>query len=382
MEKIRPIRIMHVIARMNVGGPAVLVHDLINSIDKTNFEVVLVTGYCEDDERDYLADFPPNFEVIQILGLGRSISPISDALAFLRLVSEIKKFAPDIVHTHTAKAGVLGRIAGLIAKPSARRIHTYHGHLLHGYFGRGKTRLVIGIEKMLGWFSHRLVSIGTNVMRDLLDVGIGTEGKFRVIFPGLQPMQVLPNHEARQQLELDQGKLYLVFVGRLTHIKRPDRLIEVIAELAPDYPRLHLLVAGRGELFDSAKAEAESRNLPITFYGWRKDIPRILSASDIAILCSDNEGIPLTLIQASQARLPIVSTNVGSVSDIVKNNENGFLVDCSSHELAQAIKKLIENEDLRLEYGQIGKNRSAELFSSNKMVEMHENLYREMSEKF
>jgi glycosyltransferase involved in cell wall biosynthesis len=375
METERTPRVMHVIARMNVGGPAVLVADLIRSVDSSKFVQVLVTGYCHKNEVDYLDEVAKDVKAVRIVGLGRSVSVTKDLLAFARLIQEIKRFDPDVIHTHTAKAGVLGRIAGLIAKPSAKRVHTYHGHLLHGYFGKGRTRIVIAIERLLGWISHGLVSIGTKGMKDLLKVGIGSDGKFLVIFPGLQDLSVIPKVQARKELGLDPEKLYVIFVGRLTQIKRPERLVEITAELRRDYPNVHLLVAGAGELFESTKGVAESLGLPITFYGWRNDIERILSASDISILCSDNEGIPLTLIQSAQAGLPIVSTDVGSVSDIVKHGINGTLVGCSSMELAGALKVLIKDSDLRTRYGAAGKARASEFFTWRSMIAAHEKLY-------
>jgi glycosyltransferase involved in cell wall biosynthesis len=378
MENQRSLRVMHVIARMNVGGPAVLVADLMRSVDSGKFEQVLVTGYCDENESDYLDEVATDIQAVRIVGLGRSVSVIKDLLAFVGLIREIKRFNPDVIHTHTAKAGVLGRIAGLIAKPSAKRVHTYHGHLLHGYFGAGKTRVVVVIEKILSWISHGLISIGTSVMNDLLKVGVGKAVKFHVIFPGLQDLDVMPKAQAQSELGLDPDKLYVVFVGRLTQIKRPDRLVEIAAELKKHYPHVHLLVAGAGELFDATKNAAESQELPMTFYGWRNDIARILCASDIAVLCSDNEGIPLTLIQAAQAGLPIVSTDVGSVSDIVKHQEGGLLVGCSSTELANGLKVLIEDADLRVRYGAAGRARATQFFSSKSMVQAHENLYRDL----
>jgi len=378
MENQGSLRVMHVIARMNVGGPAVLVADLIRSVDSRKFEQLLVTGYCDENESDYLDEVATDIKAVRIVGLGRSVSVIKDLLAFTGLIREIKNFNPDVIHTHTAKAGVLGRIAGLIAKRSAKRVHTYHGHLLQGYFGAGKTRVVVVIERFLGCFSHGLISIGTSVMKDLLKVGIGSESKFHVIFPGLQELDVMPRAQARTELGLDPEKLYLVFVGRLTQIKRPDRLVEIAAELKKDYPNVHLLVVGAGELFDSTKSVSESQNLPTTFYGWRNDIARILCASDIAVLCSDNEGIPLTLIQAAQAGLPIVSTDVGSVGDIVKRGINGNLVGCSSKELADALRVFIGDADLRARFGAAGKARAVEFFSSKSMVAAHEKLYTDL----
>lgn len=381
METERPLRVMHVIARMNVGGPAVLVADLMRSIDSCEFEQFLVTGFCDENESDYLDEVATDVTAVRIIGLGRSVSVFKDLMAIAGLIREIKKFDPDLIHTHTAKAGALGRIAGLVTKPSASRVHTYHGHLLHGYFGKAKTRLVIGIEKFLGSISHGLISIGTHVMKDLLDVGIGSEAKFHVIFPGLQDLGAIPKIQARSELGLDSDKLYIVFVGRLTQVKRPDRLVEVAAELKKAHANVHILVAGAGELLDSTKRAAELQNLPMTFYGWRNDIARILCASDIAVLCSDNEGIPLTLIQAAQAGLPIVSTDVGSVNDIVQQGVNGILVGCHSKEIAEALSILIEDANLMAKYGEAGKARACEFFSSRSMVDAHEHLYKKLLNK-
>jgi glycosyltransferase involved in cell wall biosynthesis len=375
MSATHPIKILHIISRMNVGGPAILVADLMHSIDSNVFDQLLATGYCNYDEKEYLDVMKGDIRTIRISGLGRSVSVLKDLKAFTLLVREIKSFNPDVIHTHTAKAGVLGRLAGLMTNPWAKRVHTYHGHLLNGYFGSCKTRVVIVIEKILGRISHGLISVGTNVMEDLLTAGIGTRDKFHVIFPGLQTLDVMPKVKAQSELGLDPEKLYVVFVGRLTQIKRPDRLVEVAAELKKSYSNVQLLVTGGGELFELTKNNAESQELPITFYGWRNDIGRILCASDIAILCSDNEGIPLSLIQASQAGLPIVATDVGSVRDIVKHQEGGLLVGCSSGELVSGLKVLIEDPVLRAKYGAAGKARASEFFSSHSMVSAHENLY-------
>ena len=141
---------MQVIARMNVGGPAVLVADLMRNLDHRKFATLLVTGYCDENESDYLVEIAQDLAAVRITGLGRSVSPLKDLGAFFLLINEIRKFKPDVIHTHTAKAGVLGRLAGLVARPQAKRIHTFHGHLLHGYFSWSKTRLVILLEKLLG----------------------------------------------------------------------------------------------------------------------------------------------------------------------------------------------------------------------------------------
>jgi glycosyltransferase involved in cell wall biosynthesis len=375
MESSKSVKVMQVIARMNVGGPAVLVADLMRSLDSRKFSTVLVTGYCDENESDYLDEAAQDVVAIRIPGLGRSVSPLKDLGAFFLLIKEIRKFKPDVIHTHTAKAGVLGRLAGLIARPQAKRVHTFHGHLLHGYFSSNKTRLVILLEKVLGLITYKFVAIGNVVKYDLVRAGIAEVAKFEVIYPGLQELDRYPQAAARSALRLDPSKRYLVFVGRLTSIKRPERLINLARFLKDNYPDSWLLIAGAGELLESLSAQAKKDLLPVTFLGWRKDIGAILSASDMAVLCSDNEGIPLTLIQASQAGLPIVSTNVGSVSDIVINGTTGLLTEVSSKGLIEGVSMLLDNPALGQRFGKAGEERARGFFSSRAMMEHHERLY-------
>jgi glycosyltransferase involved in cell wall biosynthesis len=378
MKSESPKRVMQVIARMNVGGPAVLVADLVRNMDPQKVRSVLVTGYCDRNESDYLDEVAKDLVAIRVPGLGRSISPIRDLNALFLLIKEIRKFKPNVIHTHTAKAGVIGRVAGLIAAPRAKRVHTFHGHLLHGYFSSAKTQLVIFVEKLLALSTARLVAIGNSVKRDLLEVGVGNASKFEVIFPGLQSFQVHPKMKARQLLGLEPDKKYFVFVGRLTQIKRPDRLLDIARFLKVNYPDSHMLIAGAGELLATIKGKSDSEGLPMTFLGWRNDIDLILSAADIAILCSDNEGIPLTLIQAAQAGLPIISTDVGSVSDIVSHGVNGLLTETTSDGLISAAKSLLESTSMRDEFGKEGQKRAHQYFTSEAMVKHHERLYSQM----
>jgi len=375
MKTGHPIRVMQIIARMNVGGPAVLVADLMRSFDPKLVTAVLVTGYCDENESDYLDEVAKDVKVIRVPGFGRSISPLRDVNAFFLLIKEIRKFKPDVIHTHTAKAGVLGRVASLIAAPSAKRVHTFHGHLLHGYFSESKTRLVVFVEKFLAVITFRIIAIGNSVKKDLVDAAIGTDSKYEVIFPGLQPLKTYAKEEAKKSLDLESSKTYLVFVGRLTQIKRPDRLLEIARYLKVNHPDSQLLIAGAGELLATIEGVSGSEGLPMTFLGWRSDIDLILSAADIAILCSDNEGIPLTLIQASQAGLPIVSTDVGSVSDIVIDGFTGYLTEVSSEGLIQGIARLLAEPELRHIFGKAGEQRVRDFFSSESMVEHHQRLY-------
>lgn len=375
------MRIMQVIARMNVGGPAVIVAELMQGLDPAKFQAQLVTGYCDSGEADYLDEVAPDVPVTRVVGLGRSVSLIGDIKSFYKLINLIKEFRPDVIHTHTAKAGVLGRVTGLIAFPSSKRIHTFHGHLLNGYFPAWKTQLVIFTERFLALISTSLISIGNQVKSDLLSEKIGRANQYSVIFPGLPALEIKNKTYARIILNLEMDKTYLVFVGRLTQIKRPDRLIELARYLKVNHPKVQILIAGAGDKFTETQGCAIQESLPMIFLGWRHDISTVLSASDICILCSDNEGIPLALIQASQAGLPIVSTNVGSVSDIVLNGESGLLTETSSQSLIKALDELLADPLKMDRFGQAGKLRASHLFSLKGMIDAHEKLYSQAIQK-
>ena len=375
MESAGTIKVLQIIARMNVGGPAVIVADLMRGLDSSRFEQKLITGYCADNEADYLETVATDVKATRIGGLGRSISPMADARAFLKLIALIRRENPDVIHTHTAKAGVLGRLVAILAGSKALKVHTFHGHLLHGYFAGWKIKLVITIEKFLAARTDLLIAVGNQVKEDLLKAGIGKEEQYKVFYPGLPAPADIDRDEARKGIGLDLNAIYCTFVGRLTQIKRPDRLLDVVAACQARGLDLHFLVAGEGELFESSKARAHEEKLPVTFLGWRSDIDQLFAASDIAILTSDNEGIPLTLIQAAQAGLPIVAPGVGSISDIVENEVTGFLTAPQAADMASALSTLVTDSALRSKLGAAGKKRAHEYFSLERMLRDHTGIY-------
>jgi len=375
MESAGKIKVLQIIARMNVGGPAVIVADLMRGLDSSRFEQKLITGYCADNEADYLETVATDVKATRIGGLGRSISPMADARAFLKLIALIRCESPDVIHTHTAKAGVLGRMAAILAGSKALKVHTFHGHLLHGYFAGWKIKLVIAIEKFLAARTDILIAVGNQVRDDLLKVGIGTSEQYQVFYPGLPAPADIDRDDARKAIGLDRNAIYCTFVGRLTQIKRPDRLLDVVAACQARGLNLHFLVAGEGELFESSKARALHEKLPITFLGWRSDIDQLFAASDIAILTSDNEGIPLTLIQAAFAGIPIVAPRVGSIADIVIDGETGFITSTQAGAMASALSALVTDEDLREELGSVGRAHAEKHFSLEKSLADHSSLY-------
>lgn len=373
--KARKVRVLRIIARMNVGGPAVQVSGLMRGFDQAIFDQELLTGFCAADESDYLEKVATDVKAIRIDGLGRSIKPRADLTALFAIIKEIRRFKPDVIHTHTAKAGVVGRIASILSGHSSIRVHTFHGHLLHGYFGAGKTKLVILIEKFLAVFTDQLLAVGKKVQDDLVAVGIGNESKFAVMPPGLQLAKVPSKTEARLELGLDPDKTYCAFIGRITQIKRPDRFLDVVSKIKDAGTNVHFVIAGAGEQFDYCQDRATEENLPVTFLGWREDIEVVLAAADFVILTSDNEGTPLSLIQAGMVGIPVVATSVGSTNEIVVDGETGILTDLSVDQLADAVTKLAEDSDLRAKMGSAGQKYTLARYGVARLVKDHQDLY-------
>jgi len=373
--KAEKLRVMRIIARMNVGGPAVQVSGLMRGFDAQKFEQELVTGYCAADEADYLEKVATDVKAIRIDGLGRSIKPRADLTALFAIIKEIRKFKPDVIHTHTAKAGVLGRIASILSGQKSIRVHTFHGHLLNGYFGTAKTKLVILVEKVLAIFTDQLLAVGAKVKDDLLAAGIGEPNKFGVMPPGLQLADVPSKTSSRKELGLKDDAVYCAFIGRITQIKRPDRFLDVVAEVKSRGVDLNFIVAGAGELLQYCQTRAINENLPVTFLGWREDIEVILAAADFVILTSDNEGTPLSLIQAGMVGIPVVATNVGSTNEIVVDGETGFLTDLSVDQLTEAVTKLVTDSSLRAQMGAAGKEYTMARYGVARLVKDHQDLY-------
>jgi glycosyltransferase involved in cell wall biosynthesis len=370
-------RVVHVIARMNVGGPAILISELLRGLNNEKFESKLITGFCEENEVDYLQANNLSFGEKRVKGFGRSVSMLADIKSLFLIMLELRKLRPDIVHTHTAKAGVIGRITSFIAVPRAKRVHTFHGHLLHGYFSPFKTKLVILTEKILSKITHSILTVGNKVKVDLLAAGIGNENKMKVTFPGLNVASKKPKSDMRAELNLSEDEVVLIFVGRLTHIKRPDRLINAFRLASSATLKMTLIVVGDGELRN--ESERFAAGLSVKFLGWRTDVYDLMKAADIAILTSDNEGMPITLIEAAHLGLPSISTEVGSVSDVVVNARTGYLTPLNEEVISERIKQLAQSPSLRDKFGSAAKSHAKENFSVESMINFHANLYKKLA---
>jgi len=369
---------MRIIARMNVGGPAVQVSGLMRGLNSQDFDHRLYTGFCAANEADYLDAVATDLKATRIEGFGRRVNLGGDVKAFISLIVAIRRFKPHIIHTHTAKAGFLGRIASIVSLHRSIRVHTFHGHLLNGYFGPVKRRLVIIAEKVLAIFTHELLAVGDKVRQDLLAVGIGNSKKFELMPPGLEIGQLPNKKESQESYGLATSTLQCAFVGRITQIKRPDRFLDVVSEIKRRGVGLEFFVAGDGELLDTCRNRIASENLPVRILGWQSDIEKVLAAADMVVLTSDNEGTPLSLIQAGMAGLPVVTTRVGSVPEVVLDGTTGIITSLDFHEIADALEKLVNSSDLRGNLGAAAKEFTLANFSVKRLVHDHEELYKNL----
>ena len=369
---------MRIIARMNVGGPAVQVSGLMRGFNSVDFDHRLYTGFCAADEADYLDTVAIDVKATRIEGFGRRVSLGGDLKAFVSLIKEIRSFKPHVIHSHTAKAGFLGRIASIVSLQPSIRVHTFHGHLLNGYFGAFKRRLIIIAEKVLAIFTHELLAVGDQVRQDLLAVGIGNSKKFGLMPPGLE-IDRLPNKkDSQESYGLSTTTLQCAFIGRVTQIKRPDRFLDIVTEIKGRKVELEFFMAGDGELLDACRERIACEDLPVKVLGWQSDIEKILSAADLVVLTSDNEGTPLSLIQAGMAGLPVVTTRVGSVPEVVINGTTGIITGLGVQEIADALERLASSIDLRGSMGAAAKEFTLANFGVKRLVHDHQELYKKL----
>ena len=371
-DKKTPIRVMRVIARMNVGGPAVQVSGLMRCFNSVDFDHRLYTGFCTADEADYLETVATDVIATRIEGFGRRVSLGGDIKAFISLIKEIRSFKPHIIHTHTAKAGFLGRIASIVSLQPSIRVHTFHGHLLNGYFGPFKRRLVIIAERVLAKFTNELLAVGDKVRQDLLAVGIGSLKKFNLMPPGLELSQLPNKIKSQESYSLSTTTLQCAFIGRVTQIKRPDRFLDVVSEIKKRGIDLDFFMAGDGELLEVCRERIVNENLPVNALGWQSNIERVLAAADLVVLTSDNEGTPLSLIQGGMAGLPVVTTRVGSVPEIVINDVTGIITGLDVQEIADALEKLVTDKALRERLGHAAQEFTLANFGVERLVHAHE----------
>jgi len=370
------IRVLRVIARMNVGGPAVQISGLMRNLDTQRFEQVLACGSVAPGEEDFLMTQAPDVAAVRIEGLGNSNSVTSSVKAASQLRQLIKRFRPDIIHTHTAKAGVLGRVVSLTADRSTRRVHTFHGHVLAGYFGPTISRGLTLTERALATQTDALIAVGPEVRDDLVRRGVGQPRKFTVIEPGVEVNRTHSRESSRQLLGIPRDEVVISFVGRLVPIKRVDRFIDALRLLQDSGVPITALVAGDGPLRKELEKAASSQGVNVRFLGWINEPEMAFSASDLTVISSDNEGTPLSVIQAALLGVPAVATNVGSVGHLIEEGVTGWLAAPSSQDLARAMREALRAVSADREALSVNvQQRAEQRFSVQRLASQHSDVY-------
>ncbi len=358
------MRVLHVIARLNVGGTARYITQLANELPKHGIETFVATGFVQGAEVE--DESAQSIDLIRIKSMGRSIRPIKDHFARMQLDKIIAQVKPDIIHTHTFKAGYVVRMK----KQPVPVIHTFHGHLLDDpEFSGFKSRVIIEVERMLAKKSVRLVTVGRRVADELLEQRIGNKEQYVNIPPGVVALNVTPKEQALKNLNLPaDGKPNVGWIARVTGVKNPMLALEV-ADAMPD---THFVVAGGGDLLEKVKATAPSN---VTVVGWAK-AEDVFGASEIILSTSENEGMPVALIEAQLAGKPVVATDVGSVAEVVLNHETGIVTNKNAGSIVLALETLLLDKQKRTEMGILATSRANALFSVDRMIDAHIALYK------
>jgi len=380
-----PVRIMRIIARLNVGGPAIHTALLTRGLENGEFRSRLVTGTVGEHEGDmsYVAR-GMGIEPTVIPEIGRELSWRNDVVAFWKLLRLIRAWRPRIVHTHTAKAGAIGRAAAVVAGVPIR-VHTYHGNVMRGYFGPLKTRIFIWIERLLGRFTQRVVAISDLQRDELCD-------QFRVI--PRRRCQVIPlgfdlasfavaegrRGELRRELGIPEGRPLIGIVGRLVPIKNHELFFDAMARVRA-VRDVGVVVVGDGEL--RAALERRSAELGLAdrtvFLGWRRDLDVIYADLDLVALTSINEGTPVAVIEAMASARPVVATRVGGVADVVEHERTGLLVPAGdAAAFARETLRLLDDPALGERLGREGRIRALARYGSERLVRDVRRLYDEL----
>ena len=358
------MRVLHVIARLNVGGTARYITQLANELPKHGIETLVATGYVQGAEvEDPTAT---TIKLVRIKSLGRSINPIKDHFAHKELHKIIKEFKPDIIHSHTFKAGFIVRAR----KQSVPAIHTFHGHLLDDpEFSGFKARVITAIEKRLAKKTSKLVSVGQRVAEELIELNVGVKAQYINIAPGVKELSITPRTDALKNLGItDDGRPIIGWIARVTGVKNPVRALDVARAI----PSAHFVMAGGGDLLEKVKEAAPSN---VSVIGWAK-AEDLFGVSDLILSTSENEGMPIALIEAQLAGKPVVATDVGGVSEVIANYETGLVTNKNAGSIAAALNSLILDTQKRAQMGALATSRARAHFSIDQMVNAHVSLYK------
>jgi len=357
-------RVLHVIARFNVGGTARYLDNLIPGVTE-HFEMLLAVGHVQGYEiEDSRLE---KIEFVRIEHLGRRINPIQDFRAYLELRRTVKQFKPQIIHSHTFKAGVLARLMFF----RIPKIHTFHGHLMGDpEFSRRALQVIINIERCLAKVTKKLITVGEQVSKDLLQVGVGKLSQYISIASEGQSLNFLTREKARAKLDILTDTPVVLWMARMAPVKNPSLALEVARLL----PRINFLMAGGGELFDQIKEQAPPN---VRLLSW-VDAAETIPAADIFLSTSLNEGVPYSLLEVLSAGVPIVAVKSGAIAEIIENRRNGTLTSLDPTEIAHQLSGLFLNPMQKSTLAQSVMDSSSVSSRLKTMVPSHILLYREI----
>jgi len=383
------IKIVRVIARLNMGGPALHVAYLTAGLRERGYDTTLVAGSLArgEDSMAFVAH-ARDVQIVRIDELGREISPLRDFVATLRLARLIRRERPDILHTHTAKAGTIGRVAALLA---GRRgppivVHTFHGHVLRGYFGPLRSRFFRLLERWLAARTTALIAVSPQVRDDLVALDVAPPERFVVVRLGIElEERVAAGHdgraESRRYLGIEPDRFAVGWIGRMTAVKRTDDVLVAFKRLREEGIDAVLCMVGDGP--DRPELERRAHELGVVrhtlFLGYQADVAPFYAAFDALVLPSSNEGTPVSAIEALAAGRPVVATRVGGVPDVVQEGRDGFLVDPgATDDLAERLTRLARDPDLRERMGAAGRERVLPRYAVARLIDDVDRLYRSL----
>ena len=379
------VKVLRIIARLNIGGPAIHTILLTAGLNNEKFESTLVTG-VEGKHEGNMLDLAAAKRVKPIIvpQLRRNIDPVGGLTALVRLYRLMRRQKPHIVHTHTATAGLLGRLAAKLAGVPVI-LHTFHGHVLRGYFGPIRSKALVWMERFLARLSDRIVTVSEGQRRELAGYGIAPLEKIAVVHLGfeLEDLLACESHrgELRRELGLaDEDKL-IGIVARLVPIKNHRHFLQAAEVVAEAVPQARFLVVGDGELREDLETYTRDLGLDgrVLFTGWRHDLARIYAGLDVVALTSINEGTPVSLIEAMAAGIPVAATAVGGVPDVVVDGETGYLVKAGDVKgIAEAIIELLRSPGKATEMGNAGRKAVYPKFAAQTLLANVEQLYSDL----
>jgi glycosyltransferase involved in cell wall biosynthesis len=383
-----PIRVLRVIARLNMGGPTLHVSYLTKGLDERGYATTLVAGQLArgEDSMAFAAE-ELGVEVVQVPQLHRDLSPVYDPVSVKRLVAEIQRVRPHIVHTHTAKAGAVGRMAALLAGDARPPVvvHTFHGHVLRGYFDPMRTEFFRETERFLARHTTRLIAVGPEVRDDLVGLGVAQPEKFVVIRLGIDLESRVGDPgagaELRRVFGIPPERFVVGWIGRMTGIKRVPDVLDSFQRLLDRDVDAQLVLVGDGPERDRLEEQAHQLGIQrrTLFAGYQRDIAPYYELFDALLLPSRNEGTPVVAIESLAARTPVVATRVGGVPDVVREGIDGFLAEVGDVEaLADALATLARDPDLRARMGEGSREWVIPRYRVSRLVDDVDALYREL----